>query len=176
MLYGLIDDSAEFGALTYYAQADIIDYTTHNPSNMMETKEVEFFTPKDVGPRNWGREVLIAHVPGLYTGKLLMYNRGARGGLQKHHLKDECSYIYSGEMMFYYDAGDGKISQKKLVAGDSVHIPPGAVHREEAITDLVIFETSTPHFNDRVRMEEQYGEEIPVGGLPSTTIDQVETR
>ena len=137
---------------------------------------VEFSKPTDVGPRNWGREILVAHVPGLYTGKLLLMKAGAKGGLQKHHLKNECGYLYSGELLFRYDAGDGRISERKLVAGDAVHIPPGAVHQEEALTDCVIFETSTPHFNDRVRMEELYGLQIPEGGLPSTTIDQVETR
>ncbi len=137
---------------------------------------VNFFTSKDVGPRNWGREILVAHVPGLYTGKLLIMKKGAKGGLQKHHLKNESAYLYSGELLFRYDSGDGKIKEKKLVAGDSVHIPPGAVHQEEALTECVIFETSTPHFNDRIRMESVYGQEIPEGGLPSTTIDQVELK
>jgi len=137
---------------------------------------VKFFKPTDVGYRNWGREILVAHVPGLYTGKVLLMKAGARGGLQKHHLKNECGYLYAGEMWFDYDAGEGKLSRRKLVAGDCVHIPPGAVHREEAITDCIIFETSTPHFNDRIRLEEQYGEEIPEDGLPSTTIDEVEFR
>lgn len=137
---------------------------------------VEFLSPTDVGPRAWGREILIAHVSGLYTGKVLLMKAGAKGGLQKHHLKNECAYIYSGELWFDYDSGDGKISRRKMTAGDSVHIPPGAVHREEAITDCVIFEVSTPHFNDRVRMEKEYGEEVPEGGLPSTVIEEVETR
>ena len=146
---------------------------------MKKTKKhvtVRFFKPKDVGPRNWGREILVAHVPGLYTGKVLLMKAGARGGLQKHHLKNESAYFYSGEMIFRYDPGDGKIRQKKLVAGDAVHIPPGAVHQEEAVTDCIIFETSTPHFNDRVRMEPEYDLEIPPGGLPTTTIDEVEIR
>lgn len=137
---------------------------------------VRFFKPKDVGSRNWGREILVAHVPGLYTSKLLLMKAGTKGGLQKHHLKNESGYLYSGEMIFRYNHGDGKIRKKKLVAGDAVHIPPGAVHQEEAVTDCIIFETSNPVFNDRVRMEEQYGEKIPEGGLPSTTIDQVEVR
>ena len=147
---------------------------------MSEKKEhvsLHFFTAKDVAPRPWGREVLIAHVPGLYTGKLLLYRKGAKGGLQKHHLKNETSYIYSGEMMLRFDAGDGKITERILKAGESVHIPPGAVHQEEALTDdLVVIEVSTPHFNDRVRMEPEYGMEIPPGGLPSTTIDEVELK
>lgn len=143
---------------------------------LKSTASVKFFKPKDVGPRSWGREILVAHVPGLYTGKLLLMKAGTKGGLQKHHLKNESGYIYSGEMIFRYDPGDGKIRKKKLKAGDAVHIPPGAVHQEEAVTDCIIFETSNPIFNDRIRMEENYNQKIPPGGLPSTTIDQVEIR
>jgi hypothetical protein len=46
------------------------------------------------------------------------------------------------------------------------------VHQTEAITDVVYIEASTPHFNDRVRVEDKYGVES-TGGLPSTTIDEV---
>ncbi len=135
--------------------------------------DVRFFKPEDVGPRNGGREILVEHATGLFTGKLLLMKAGTKGGLQYHQLKNESAYLYSGEMMFYYDSGDGKISQRKLTAGDSVHIPPGAVHREEALTDCVIFEVSTPYLNDRVRVEEEYGEEIPEGGLPTTTLKEI---
>lgn len=141
---------------------------------------VEFSKPTDVGPRIWGREILVAHVPGLYTGKILLRRAGdpkyRKRSMQYHRVKNECSYIYSGELWFYYDKGDGKVSKKKLKAGDAVHIPPGAVHGEEAITDCVIFETSNPVFNDRMRVNEAYGLPSPVNSLPSTTIDQIEIR
>ena len=140
---------------------------------------VRFFKPEDVGPRIWGREILVAHVQGLYTGKLLLRRKDPadkKRSMQYHRLKNECSYIYSGELLFSYDAGDGKISQKKLVAGDCVHIPPGAVHGEQALTDCVIFETSNPVFNDRVRVNEKYGLPSPENSLPSTTLDEVEMR
>jgi len=138
--------------------------------------DVKFFTPEDVGPRAWGREILVAHIPGVCTGKVLMMNAGAKGGLQRHQLKNESAYLFAGEMIFRYDVGDGVVREKLLKAGDAVHIPPGAMHQEEAVTDCIIFETSSPHFNDRVRMESQYGLSIPEGGLPTTTIDQIETR
>ena len=134
---------------------------------------VDFFKPEDVGPRVWGREILVAHSKGNYTGKILMYNAGAKGGLQYHRAKDETSHLFSGEMIIRYDKGDGKISERKIVAGESVYIPAGAVHQEEAITDCVIFETSTPVFDDRVRMEEHYGLKIE-GGLPTTTTPRIE--
>lgn len=140
--------------------------------NTQNTKQphitVEIFTPKDVGPRVWGREILVAHSKGKYTGKILMYKAGAKGGLQYHRLKDETSYLYSGEMLLRYDKGDGKLTETRVGPGTSIYIPAGAVHQEEAITDCIVFETGTPVFDDRVRMEERYG--LPFeGGLPTTT-------
>ena len=134
---------------------------------------IKIFTPEDVGPRAWGREILVAHSKGKYTGKILMYNAGAKGGLQYHRVKDETSYLFSGEMLLRYDTGDGKLTETKITAGASVYIPAGAVHQEEALTDCIIFEASNPVFDDRVRMEEHYGLKIE-GGLPTTMKPRVE--
>ncbi|MDP3795268.1 MAG: cupin domain-containing protein [bacterium] len=143
-----------------------------------EHVSVRFFTPTDVGPRIWGREILVAHVPGLYTGKLLLRNAagGEKRSLQYHRVKNECSYLYSGEMWFYYIDENNQVQRRRLVAGDSVHIPPGAIHSEEAITDCVIFETSNPVFNDRARVNEQYGWPNPENSLPTTSMDEIEIR
>jgi len=136
---------------------------------------VNFFTPKEVGPRDWGKEILIAHIPSIGTGKMLFMKAGTRGGLQYHRIKNESQYLHYGKMLIEYDPGDGKLTKMEVVAGEGWHIPPGAVHRETAITDCVIFEVSNPVFNDRVRVENKYGEKIE-GGLPSTTIDEIEIR
>lgn len=132
----------------------------------MAERKIEFFEPQ-VWEREWGEEILVAHVPGLYTGKILKMKAGTRGGLQYHRKKNEAGYLYSGEMLLEYDAGDGLITKVRLAAGSSIHIPPGAVHRETALTDCIIFEVSTPVFNDRVRVEDLYGEKIE-WGLPTT--------
>jgi hypothetical protein len=60
-------------------------------------------------------------------------------------------------------------------AGEVVHFPPGLVHQEEAITDCEIIEASSPHFNDRVRVEENYGFGSPKG-LPTTLETEIEIR
>ena len=78
-------------------------------------------------------------------------------------------------MLVRYDNGTGKLVQKTLKKGDSFHFPPKSIHQEEAITDCIIIEASTPHFNDRVRVESQYGL-VSEEGLPSTTLDQIETK
>ena len=132
----------------------------------------EFPTPTAVGPRPWGEELMLFAVPGAYTFKKLVMRKGAKGGLQYHHKKDEGGYLVSGELLIRYDAGDGNISERTVKEGECMHFPVGSVHQEEALTDCVIIEVSTPFLNDRVRVEEEYG--LRAGdGLPSTTIDEV---
>ncbi|MDB5224641.1 MAG: cupin protein [Candidatus Adlerbacteria bacterium] len=135
-----------------------------------------FPKPIDVGERPWGREILLVLIPGVLSLKRLEINAGFKGGLQRHHKKNECGYILSGTLMFRYDPGNGVLLERTLRKGEALHIPPGCVHQEEALTDVVIIEASTPHFNDRVRMEPAYGMQIPEGGLPSTTPEEVELR
>lgn len=143
-----------------------------NKENNPRHVTVEFFEVQ-TWPRDWGEEILLGHSKGKYTLKMLKMKAGTKGGLQKHRVKDETGYLFSGEMLLRHDKGDGKITETKVVAGQSIYIPAGAVHQEEATTDCVIFEASTPVFDDRVRMEEHYGQKIE-GGLPTTTIPRVE--
>jgi mannose-6-phosphate isomerase len=140
-----------------------------------EKSKVAFMAPQDMGHRDWGVEELLVLVPKTFSLKRLMIKAGCKGGLQYHHKKNECGYLVSGQMIIRFDDGDGNLSERVINAGDSFHFPPGAVHQEEAVTDCVIIEASTPHFNDRVRVEESYGQIIG-GGLQSTTIDEVEER
>jgi mannose-6-phosphate isomerase len=140
-------------------------------SNAPSEPQVDFIEPKDMGPRIWGMETLLAVVPGKFSLKRLAMRAGCKGGLQYHHKKDECGYMLSGEMIVRYDKG-GLIAERILREGDVFHFPPGAVHQEEAVTDCVILEVSTPFANDRVRVEEKYG--LPKGeGLQSTKINEV---
>ena len=137
---------------------------------------VLFPQPEDMGPRDWGKEEVLFVSPGKYSFKKLTRKKGAKGGLQYHHKKHEGGFVVSGQMLVRYDDGSGKLVERICGPGDVVEIPQGAVHQEEAVTDCVVIEVSTPYFNDRVRVEEQYGLPLPEGGLPSTAEDEVEER
>ena len=131
----------------------------------MSNKPIEPYTPKSL-TRDWGVEVFVAETP-QYLGKLLVMNKGTAGGLQYHTEKDETFFLYSGRAIVRSDNGHGQLNVTMMLPGQSFHIPPGAVHQVEAIDDCVFFEASTPHYNDRVRMEGHYG--LPeTGGLPTT--------
>ena len=81
--------------------------------------------------------------------------------------------MLSGSMIIRYDDGNGGLSEKTVNAGDVFHFCAGVVHQEEALEDCIIIEASTPVFNDRVRMEREYGLDDP-GGMPTTSASEVE--
>jgi mannose-6-phosphate isomerase-like protein (cupin superfamily) len=137
--------------------------------------KVLFPKPTNMGKRNWGSEILLTVIPKILSLKILNIKKGKKGNLQYHHLKNECGYILSGKLLIRYDNGKGILKEKILVKGKCFHFPPGAVHQEEAITNVKILEASSPHFNDRVRVENLYSlkEEF---GLPSTGIKDVKIK
>lgn len=135
-------------------------------------EEIVFPKPEDLGPRVWGVETLLALVPQKYSVKRLEVKAGHKGGLQFHRLKDEVAVMISGQMIVRFDGGSGVLQERVVGPGEVIHFPPGLVHQEEAITDCVLIEASTPHFNDRVRMEESYGVESS-GGLPTTEFSEI---
>ncbi len=140
--------------------------------NKRKHVNVIFPKPKNVGARAWGEEKLLAIIPKILSLKKIKIKKGKKGGLQYHHKKNECGYLVSGKLLIRFDKGNGKLSKKILKKGEVFHFPPGSVHQEEAITDCVLIEASTPHFNDRVRVEKKYG--LPIEhGLPSTKRNKV---
>lgn len=116
--------------------------------------------------RAWGREVRLVATPS-YLSKVLYMSAGTKGGLQVHTEKDEAFHLFQGRATVVTDEGDGRLRSIPMMAGETYRIPPGAVHQVIADTDCVFFEVSTPHEDDRIRLEARYG--LPTdGGLPTT--------
>ena len=139
---------------------------------MIKPIKPEFFNPKDLGKRDWGKEELLAFSSKKWMMKKLFIKKGSKGGLQYHHLKDEGGFIVYGSMLVRFDDGNGSLTSKVLKEGSSFRFPPNCIHQEEALTDVLIIECSTPHLNDRVRVEEKYNEKS-LKGLPSTNIEDI---
>tara|TARA_B100000963_G_scaffold89112_1_gene76671 strand:- start:5071 stop:5496 length:426 start_codon:yes stop_codon:yes gene_type:complete len=138
----------------------------------MLNKSFIFPKSKNVGKRLWGKEMLLALVSKKYSFKLLEIKKGKKGGLQYHRKKNECGYIISGKLLVKYDLGDKKLKNKILKKGDVFHFPPKMIHQEQALTNCRIIEVSTPHFNDRVRVEKKFNLKEPKG-LKTTKIKDI---
>lgn len=117
--------------------------------------EVKVFKPREIPDKPWGKELVVAETKD-YLGKVLFMQAGHRGGLQYHERKDETFYLFSGKAIVRFDPGNGLV-ERVMKPGQSYHVPPGAVHQVEAVTDCVFFETSTPIFEDRVNVAQAYG-------------------
>lgn len=136
-------------------------------------KKIALFPKKiKVGKRNWGEEILCALIPKKISLKILKIKKGKKGGLQYHRKKSECGILISGKLLIRYEGNSGKLKKKIINKGETFYFPPGSVHQEEAVTDCEIIEVSTPHFNDRVRVEKKYNLE-DTEGLPTTEKDEI---
>lgn len=103
----------------------------------------------------WGHELVWASTP-HYVGKILHVNAGEILSLQYHSKKDETMHVLSGELLLRTKGGND-LTERRFVAGESVHIPPGLVHQIEAVVESDVLEASTPELDDLVRIEDRYG-------------------
>ena len=119
--------------------------------------EAQIGKPKIV-PKPWGEELCFARTD-RYAGKILTIKKGHRLSLQYHERKHEVQYVDSGRIRFTLGSSDRPGDYRELIAGPGtvVVLPPGAVHRMEALEDARLFEVSTPELEDIVRLDDDYG-------------------
>ncbi len=104
----------------------------------------------------WGHEEIWAETAS-YVGKVLVIRKGHRLSLQHHRVKEETIRLASGRMRLVLEDDRGELVVHDLGPGDARHIAPGRRHRMEALTDCEVYEVSTPHLDDVVRHEDDYG-------------------
>lgn len=98
-------------------------------------------------PKGWGHEVIFVNNE-LYCGKLLVFKKGCKFSMHYHLKKDETWYISEGEFIYrWIDTDKAETKETILRVGDSVRQFPGMPHQLEALTDGVVFEVSTQHFD-----------------------------
>ena len=96
-------------------------------------------------PKGWGHEIIFENNE-LYCGKLLVFKKGCKFSMHYHMIKDEAWYVQEGRFIYrWIDTTLGIIHEQELREGDSVRQKPGQPHQLEAITDGIIFESSTTH-------------------------------
>ncbi|HYK27455.1 MAG TPA: cupin domain-containing protein [Streptosporangiaceae bacterium] len=108
----------------------------------------------------WGHEVIFAAVEGKYVGKIIHVTAGHSLSLQYHLQKEETITVLSGAALIEYGMSADELTSQHFGPGDTIHLPPGAVHRIMAITDLSFAEASTAEpgwREDVVRLEDKYG-------------------
>lgn len=116
----------------------------------MSTHEIKIVS------KPWGHEKIFA-VTKDYVGKVLVIKAGHQLSLQFHRVKEETIYIQSGKMKLLIENAGGEMEEHLLAPGMSFHVAPNRKHRMIAVEDCEVFEVSTPHLEDVVRLEDSYG-------------------
>ncbi|CAN5877373.1 phosphomannose isomerase type II C-terminal cupin domain [soil metagenome] len=109
-------------------------------------------------PKPWGSELIWAKTAD-YVGKVIHIEAGQRLSLQLHREKDESILVVRGRLRLHSGVDAESVTSRILEEGDAAHIPPGMVHRFEALVDTDLVEVSTPQLTDVVRLEDDYGRE-----------------
>ena len=104
--------------------------------------------------KKWGSELII-HNDDDYCGKLLKFNKGGKFSMHFHMQKKETWYVKEGEFILrYIDTENATTHTERIGVNTIVEIYPGDPHQLIALTEGLIFEISTEHFDtDSYRIE-----------------------
>jgi mannose-6-phosphate isomerase len=108
----------------------------------------------------WGHEMIFAAIEGRYAGKIISVTAGHSLSLQYHRAKEETISVLSGQALIRHGPLGGELTEQVFGPGDTIHLPPGTVHRVTAVSDVTFAEASTagPGWReDVVRLEDAYG-------------------
>lgn len=107
--------------------------------------------------KGWGHELWLVPEGSPFGFKMISIDAGQRTSLQYHERKEEANLLLRGSATLWAADGPGEpVHKQTLTEGDIVHVRPGAVHRIEAITDIVLVEVSTPELDDVIRIADDF--------------------
>lgn len=111
----------------------------------------------------WGHELWINGQHPCYALKEICIKAGTKTSLQYHNFKQETNVLFQGTAKLHYKS-DAQIPNDQVKERDtatveitpvsSVDVMPLTLHRLEAVSDILLYETSTPHLDDVVRIQD----------------------
>jgi len=111
----------------------------------------------------WGYELWLNKQHPEYALKRIFIKQGTKTSLQYHRQKKETNVIYSGKALLHYKRNNGvdnddvqpeDVDSILIEPISAIDVAPLVLHRIEALTDIVLYEASTPHLDDVVRVED----------------------
>lgn len=109
----------------------------------------------------WGYELWINGQHPCYALKQIFVKAGTKTSLQYHNFKQETNVLFQGTANLHYKS-DAAVANDQVTEADMatvriepvsiVDVVPQTLHRLEAVTDILLYETSTPHLDDVVRV------------------------
>jgi len=104
----------------------------------------------------WGKEIILTTKNLPYVGKIIHIDQGKRWSTQIHDQKLETFCCISGQARLFTGKDIDHLNQEIMAENQGYTIETGTVHRIEAITDVIIFEVSTPETGTTFRLQDDY--------------------
>ena len=123
----------------------------------LKTKSSNFYKVR----KPWGYELWINSINSDFAFKKIFIKKGFKTSLQFHNLKRETNLLLEGKAKFFYKKNKKirnlkvlkeNIGLKKFEKNTIINVYPKNIHRIEALNDLILFEVSSPHLKDVVRI------------------------
>tara|TARA_B100000989_G_scaffold298905_1_gene290902 strand:+ start:204 stop:980 length:777 start_codon:yes stop_codon:yes gene_type:complete len=115
----------------------------------------------------WGYEQWLTGLKNKqFAFKRIFLKKGTKTSLQYHVKKVESNYLYKGKARLHYMNKNipliknnfSKIlkatKSNTINQGHVINVKPKTIHRLEAISNLILFEVSSPHLSDVVRVSD----------------------
>lgn len=127
------------------------------PANLPKELKITNLAQAKLVIKPWGFEIWIADgSEGPYAFKIIGLKKGAKTSLQYHREKAEHNLLLSGIAILHYeDKETGHIVQTQQIRpGHVIQVKPPGIHRIEAVTDLILVETSSTQLDDVIRIQD----------------------
>ena len=111
----------------------------------------------------WGHELWINGQHPCYALKEIFIKAGTKTSFQYHNFKQETNVLFEGTANLHFKNDPGVPNDQVTPAAtgiaridpvSSIDVMPRTLHRLEALTDILLYETSTPHLDDVIRVSD----------------------
>lgn len=131
----------------------------------IKNKVIKFLNLKDLYDvsKPWGGETWINGRHPNYAFKIIKLKAGYKTSLQYHNKKIETNFLYKGIGSLHFSSLN-KINKNKFKNFhifeyivhplSTIFVEKKSIHRVEAKTNLILYEISTPHLDDVIRIED----------------------
>ena len=109
----------------------------------------------------WGYELWINGQKPTYAFKEIFLKKGNQTSLQYHNRKRETNFLYEGKAKLIYkknkniknnDVKNNDLASINIKNISIINVKPKDLHRIKALTDIRLYETSTPDLDDVIRI------------------------
>jgi mannose-6-phosphate isomerase-like protein (cupin superfamily) len=114
-------------------------------------------TTAQIVDKPWGKEIILTTPELPYVGKIIHINAGKKWSTQIHDKKLETFCCVNGQALLVTGPDIEHLHEEIMVENQGYTIQTGTVHYIKGITDVIIFEVSTPEIGTTFRLQDDYG-------------------